>query len=99
MIIAFLKLGLKRNVSGTFWFASRFFWFMQRCHVISLAFVTSDFFPKLQRVHRNDWGYYFLSKIFFKRKIFNSIFGVFFPFPETAHGAQSSSLQSRWCLV
>ena len=39
-----------------------------------------------------------VGKFFRKEKIQFSSRSVF-PFPETAHGAQSLNLQSRWCLV
>ena len=40
----------------------------------------------------------FRRKFFSERKIFNSVVGVFIPFPEIAHDAQRSGVQT-WCLV
>ena len=42
--------------------------------------------------------YYFPSKIVFNREGFNSVVG-FFLFSENASEAQSSSVQSSWCLL
>ena len=51
------------------------------------------------RAVRSRFRLLFSVEKIFERKIFNSVVGGFFPFPDFANDTQSSSLQSPWCLV